>query len=134
MIDVLEKAKMHGKSSFVSGARKRTGPVRIARHAYDDFNAKLRWLWDRSGQSDAFPAHFIPDFDVAMAAGVIGAGSPPTIRNYVARQIAESGITYLATGFAFGKMTLAESRSSMELFAREVMSEFTDVQRVEIPV
>jgi hypothetical protein len=31
-------------------------------------------------------------------------------------------------------MTLAESRSSMELFAREVMSEFTDVQRVEIPV
>jgi len=42
--------------------------VRTARHAYDDFNAKLRWLWDRSGQSDAFPAHFIPDFGVAMTA------------------------------------------------------------------
>jgi alkanesulfonate monooxygenase SsuD/methylene tetrahydromethanopterin reductase-like flavin-dependent oxidoreductase (luciferase family) len=104
--------------------------VGIARRAHADFNAKLRWLWDRSGQSQAFPAHFVPDFDAAMAAGITCAGSPATMRDYLAKQFAESGITYLAAGLFFGTMTYEECRSSLTLFAREVMPEFTGVERV----
>jgi alkanesulfonate monooxygenase SsuD/methylene tetrahydromethanopterin reductase-like flavin-dependent oxidoreductase (luciferase family) len=99
----------------------------IGKRAYDDFNAKLRWLWDKAGQSAAFPAHFVPDFDVARAAGLTFAGTPAKARDYVAQQIAESGITYLAAGFAYGAMSYEEAAASIELFAKEVMPEFTNV-------
>jgi alkanesulfonate monooxygenase SsuD/methylene tetrahydromethanopterin reductase-like flavin-dependent oxidoreductase (luciferase family) len=39
--------------------------VRTARHAYDDFNAKLRWLWDRAGQ--ASPILFLPNLSPILA-------------------------------------------------------------------
>ena len=96
----------------------------IARRAHADFNAKLRWLWDRSGQGSAFPAHFVADFDTAMAAGLTYAGSPASMRDYLATQFAESGITYLAAGLFFGPMTYDECLTSMTLFAREVMPAF----------
>jgi alkanesulfonate monooxygenase SsuD/methylene tetrahydromethanopterin reductase-like flavin-dependent oxidoreductase (luciferase family) len=96
----------------------------IARRAHAAFNAKLRWLWDRSGQGSAFPAHFVADFDTAMAAGLTFAGSPASMRDYLARQFEESGITYLATGLFFGEMTFDEMMASLMLFAREVMPAF----------
>ena len=40
------------------------------------------------------------------------------------RQIAETGVNYLVCRFAFGDMTLEESRTSLELFARQVMPAF----------
>ena len=96
----------------------------IARRAHAGFNAKLRWLWDRSGQAAAFPAHFVADFDTAMAAGITCAGSPATIRDYLAKQFAESGITYLTAGLFFGEMTFDEMMASLTLFAHEVMPAF----------
>jgi alkanesulfonate monooxygenase SsuD/methylene tetrahydromethanopterin reductase-like flavin-dependent oxidoreductase (luciferase family) len=105
----------------------------IASNAYHSFDAKLRWLWDRQGKGDQFPGHFIADFAQAEAMGVTFAGSPAAMRDYVARQIAESGISYLAVGFAYGSMTHDAARHSLELFAREVMPAFTDVERIPVP-
>jgi alkanesulfonate monooxygenase SsuD/methylene tetrahydromethanopterin reductase-like flavin-dependent oxidoreductase (luciferase family) len=105
----------------------------IARDAYHSFDQKLRWLWERSGKIDQFPGHFVADFDHAERAGVTFAGSPASMRDYIAGQIAESGITYLAAGFAYGDMTHAAAKNSLELFAREVMPEFTDVARAAVP-
>ena len=108
--------------------------IAIGRRAFADFNAKLRWLWDKMGQSASFPAHFVPDFDSACAAGLTFAGSPARARDYIANQIAESGISYLAVGFAFGTMSCDEALASIELFAREVMPAFTDPERMPASV
>jgi hypothetical protein len=49
------------------------------------------------------------------------AGSPGTVRDFLAAEIEASGSNYLLSWFAFGDMTLAESLRSIELFSREVM-------------
>ena len=56
------------------------------------------------------------------------AGSPATVRDFVAAEIAASGSNYCCRWFAFGDMTLAESLRSFELFAREVMPAFADAR------
>jgi hypothetical protein len=48
-------------------------------------------------------------------------GSPRTVTEIVRRQMADSGADYFVGQFAFGDLTLAETRHSIELFAREVM-------------
>ena len=54
------------------------------------------------------------------------AGSPRTVRDFIAAEIAATGSNYLLSWFAFGDMTLDESRRSLELFSREVMPAFAD--------
>ena len=46
-----------------------------------------------------------------------------SVRDALARQIAETGVNYLVCRFAFGDMALAESQRSLELFTRHVMGE-----------
>jgi hypothetical protein len=53
------------------------------------------------------------------------AGSPRTVRDFVAAEVEASGANYLLSWFAFGDMTLAESLASLALFTREVMPAFT---------
>jgi len=57
------------------------------------------------------------------APGETIAGTPATVRDALARQIAEAGVNYLVCRLAFGDMALAESLRSLELFARHVMPE-----------
>jgi alkanesulfonate monooxygenase SsuD/methylene tetrahydromethanopterin reductase-like flavin-dependent oxidoreductase (luciferase family) len=52
------------------------------------------------------------------------AGTPEGARQYVASQIEEAGVNYLAADFAFGDMTFAEASRSAELFAKEVIPAF----------
>ena len=56
------------------------------------------------------------------------AGSPRTVRDFIAAEIEATGSNYLVAWLAFGDMTLAESITSLELLAREVMPEFTGVR------
>ena len=54
--------------------------------------------------------------------GVEGfAGSPATMRELLRADAAASGATYYVCRFAFGDMTLQESRHSLDLFVRDVM-------------
>jgi hypothetical protein len=48
-------------------------------------------------------------------------GSPRTVTEIIRKQMAESGADYFVGQFAFGDLTLAETRHSVELFAGEVM-------------
>jgi hypothetical protein len=52
------------------------------------------------------------------------AGSPDTVREFMAAEAEASGCNYLLSWLAFGDMTLAESLRSLDLFSREVMSAF----------
>ena len=49
------------------------------------------------------------------------AGSPATVRDWRACELAASGVNYLLCRFAFGDMTLGEAAGSVSLFAERVM-------------
>jgi alkanesulfonate monooxygenase SsuD/methylene tetrahydromethanopterin reductase-like flavin-dependent oxidoreductase (luciferase family) len=98
----------------------------IARRAYPRWRNSFTWLWRKHGidVDIAFPmiAGLYPaTFDELMSRGNAIAGSPATVRDYVAAEVAATGINYLTPWFAFGELTPEESLRSVELFAREVV-------------
>ncbi len=100
----------------------------IARRAYPRWRNSFRWLFQRHGVEPRIAALYPPTFDELVAIDNGIAGSPRTVRDFLAAEIAASGANYLLSWFAFGDMTLAESLHSIELFAREVMPAFADAR------
>jgi alkanesulfonate monooxygenase SsuD/methylene tetrahydromethanopterin reductase-like flavin-dependent oxidoreductase (luciferase family) len=98
----------------------------VARRAYKCWAASFYQLWDARGGR---PPNAIvpPEFDDMMARGQAIAGSPATVRSFLAKDIAAGGVTYLLCRFAFGDQTQAETMRSVELFGREVMGDFAPV-------
>ena len=79
-------------------------------------------MWDKHG-TRPINAFYPDNFDEAQQMGFGIAGTPATVRDALARQIAEAGVNYLVCRLAFGDMALAESLRSLELFAQHVMPE-----------
>ena len=96
----------------------------IARRAYPRWRASFRWLFERHGAAPRIGDLYPPTFDELMAIENGIAGSPATVHDFIAAEIAASGSNYLLSWFAFGDMTLAEQLASFDLFAREVMPAF----------
>lgn len=92
----------------------------IARRAHKRWHASFMKLWNKHG-SRPINAFYPDDFDEVQRAGFGVAGAPATVREALARQIAETGVNYLVCRFAFGDMAPAESLASLELFAAHVM-------------
>lgn len=86
-------------------------------HRYHDSFHKL---WKKHGSGPLF-ARVTPDFAETQAAGMGFAGTPAEVRDALLAQVAETGINYLVSRFAFGELTHEESLRSATLFAREVM-------------
>jgi alkanesulfonate monooxygenase SsuD/methylene tetrahydromethanopterin reductase-like flavin-dependent oxidoreductase (luciferase family) len=93
----------------------------IARRAYPRWRDNFRWLFARHGAEPRIAALYPPSFDELMAIDNGVAGSPATVRDFIAAEIEATGCNYLLSWFAFGDMTLAESLTSLDLFSREVM-------------
>jgi alkanesulfonate monooxygenase SsuD/methylene tetrahydromethanopterin reductase-like flavin-dependent oxidoreductase (luciferase family) len=93
----------------------------IARRAYPRWRASFRWLFERHGAEPRIAGLYPPGFDELAALDNGVAGSPRTVRDFLAAEIAASGVNYVLAWFAFGDMTLAESLRSVELFAGDVM-------------
>jgi alkanesulfonate monooxygenase SsuD/methylene tetrahydromethanopterin reductase-like flavin-dependent oxidoreductase (luciferase family) len=92
----------------------------LARRGYKRWFASFIKLWREAGNEPAF-LPYVEDFDEIRRRGQLIAGSPKTVRETLAAQIAEAGINYPLVRFAFGDLTLEESLRSVELFAAEVM-------------
>lgn len=90
----------------------------VARDAYRTWYHSITRLWHRR-QDHAVDQLF--DWDLGLAAETILVGSPARVREQVKRLIAESGINYMIGAFAWGSLTHAQSRHSLDLFVREVM-------------
>ena len=77
-------------------------------------------LWRAHGVG--LPRQLIPaEFEEALSAGYIIAGSPSTVRERMKRDNEVAGINYCLCRLAFGDLSVEESTRSIELFAREVM-------------
>jgi alkanesulfonate monooxygenase SsuD/methylene tetrahydromethanopterin reductase-like flavin-dependent oxidoreductase (luciferase family) len=117
-----------GTSRHIVVAETDAEALDIARRAYRVWFASFMNLWDKCG---GIPpnARFPDEFDGVVALGKAIAGSPQTVRDTLEAQAAGTGVNYLLCRFAFGDLTLAEARHSVDLFARHVMPEFGLPQR-----
>jgi alkanesulfonate monooxygenase SsuD/methylene tetrahydromethanopterin reductase-like flavin-dependent oxidoreductase (luciferase family) len=97
---------------------------RIASESYPRWRNAMDFLWRRSNVDFTLKEIYPPDFAQLQAAGNGFAGSPASVRDYIAKLQAETGINYLLCQIVFGSMGFAEAQHSIRLFAREVMPAF----------
>jgi hypothetical protein len=64
------------------------------------------------------------DFRALAKIGHGVAGSPATVRDYMAKLEREAGVNYVLCQMVFGDMTFADASHSIDLFAKEVMPAF----------
>jgi alkanesulfonate monooxygenase SsuD/methylene tetrahydromethanopterin reductase-like flavin-dependent oxidoreductase (luciferase family) len=93
--------------------------LNIARRAYRVWYSNFMHLWWKYNQKP-LNVNYPPEIDDQIAAGTAIAGSPDTVREALASQLALTGSNYLVCRFAFGDLTLQESMHSLDLFSRHV--------------
>lgn len=97
---------------------------RIARRAYAPWAAAIAFLWEHARQDFVLKDIYPKDFDALEKTGHGIAGSPATVRGYLANLQQETGINYALCQMIFGDMTFAEAEQSLTLFAHEVAPAF----------
>ena len=97
---------------------------RIAAAAYPRWRNAMDFLWRRSNVDFLLKDIYPQEFASLQAIGNGFAGSPASVRDYIARLQAETGINYLLCQMVFGSMSFHEAEHSIRLFAREVMPAF----------
>ena len=103
--------------------------LNVARRGYRGWYASFMKLWLEHGTRPVgvvYPA----EFDGEGANGRMIAGSPRSVLDQLQAQVDESGVNYIACRFAFGDLTFAETRRSVDLFAEQVMPRLRAKQRV----
>ena len=96
----------------------------LARRAYKCWLASFSKLWHDNNLPVPLVGSIYPEeWDDLQAIGNGFAGSPESVKEYVAEQVALSGFNYFTAWFAFGDLTLSEVSRSVELFDEQVISE-----------
>ncbi len=96
----------------------------IARRAYPRWRANFFWLFERHGAAPRVAGYYPKTFDELAALNTAVAGSPQTVRDFIAADVAATGANYWTPWLAFGDMTVEDALRSIELFASEVMPAF----------
>ena len=99
-----------------------TEAVRIAERAWATFDANLTKLFRKY---DLWPPTMVPSFlgdtEKAFATESLLAGTPAQMAEYFERFETESGLTHVTLCPAFGSITAAEARTSLDLFSDAVI-------------
>jgi alkanesulfonate monooxygenase SsuD/methylene tetrahydromethanopterin reductase-like flavin-dependent oxidoreductase (luciferase family) len=96
----------------------------IARRAYPRWRSNFFWLFRRHGSAPRVGDLYPESFDQLAALRTAVAGSPQTVRDFIAAEIEETSPNYFVPWLAFGDMTVDEALHSVDLFGREVMPAF----------
>jgi alkanesulfonate monooxygenase SsuD/methylene tetrahydromethanopterin reductase-like flavin-dependent oxidoreductase (luciferase family) len=96
----------------------------VARRAYPRWRSNFFWLFRRHGSAPRVGDLYPENFDQLAALRTAVAGSPQTVRDFIAAEIEETSPNYFVPWLAFGDMTVDEALHSVDLFAREVMPAF----------
>jgi alkanesulfonate monooxygenase SsuD/methylene tetrahydromethanopterin reductase-like flavin-dependent oxidoreductase (luciferase family) len=96
----------------------------VARRAYPRWRSNFFWLFRRHGSAPRVGDLYPESFDQLAALRTAVAGSPQTVRDFIAAEIEETSPNYFVPWLAFGDMTVDEALHSVDLFAREVMPAF----------
>jgi alkanesulfonate monooxygenase SsuD/methylene tetrahydromethanopterin reductase-like flavin-dependent oxidoreductase (luciferase family) len=108
-----------GMVRFILVAESDAQAMTIARRAYLRWRASFSHAWELNGDLPQSPLRR-ESFDTLIKQGQGIAGSPETVRAFLASQIAECGANYIVGQFCFGDLTLDEMLRSVGLFAAEV--------------
>jgi alkanesulfonate monooxygenase SsuD/methylene tetrahydromethanopterin reductase-like flavin-dependent oxidoreductase (luciferase family) len=98
--------------------------MKIARRAYTKWENSFYWLWERHKADPHIRHIYPPTFDELVKIGNGVAGSPETVRKYIAQETAKTDTNYFVSWLCFGDMAVEDALASTELFAREVMPAF----------
>jgi alkanesulfonate monooxygenase SsuD/methylene tetrahydromethanopterin reductase-like flavin-dependent oxidoreductase (luciferase family) len=97
---------------------------RIAQAAYPRWRAAMDFIWRRSGVEFTLKEIYPPDFGGLEKTGHGIAGSPATVRDYIARLKDETGVNCVLCQMTFGDMAVDHAERSIQLFGREVIPAF----------
>jgi alkanesulfonate monooxygenase SsuD/methylene tetrahydromethanopterin reductase-like flavin-dependent oxidoreductase (luciferase family) len=109
-----------GLVRFVLVADSDAKAMTIARRAYLRWRASFTHLSELNGTMPDSPLN-AESFDAVISQGQAVAGTPETVREFLAAQIADSGANYVVGQFCFGDLKFEEMLSSVELFTARVM-------------
>jgi alkanesulfonate monooxygenase SsuD/methylene tetrahydromethanopterin reductase-like flavin-dependent oxidoreductase (luciferase family) len=109
-----------GMVRFVVVADSDEKAMAVARRAYLRWRASFTYLSEMNGTLPQSPLR-ADSFDTLIKQGQAIAGSPETVRAFLAQQVEDSGVNYVVGQFCFGDLTLEEMLGSVALFASEVM-------------
>lgn len=97
---------------------------KIAQAAYPRWRNAMEYLWQRSNVPFLLKDIYPPEFSALQDIGHGIAGSPATVRDYIAKLQSEAGINYVLCQMVFGDMNFGDASHSIRLFGREVMPAF----------
>jgi alkanesulfonate monooxygenase SsuD/methylene tetrahydromethanopterin reductase-like flavin-dependent oxidoreductase (luciferase family) len=109
-----------GMVRFIVVADSDETAMAMARRAYLRWRASFTYLSEMNGTMPNSPLR-TDSFDTLIKQGQAIAGSPETVRAFLATQIGDSGVNYVVGQFCFGDLKLDEMLRSIELFATAVM-------------
>ncbi|MBV9860059.1 MAG: LLM class flavin-dependent oxidoreductase [Alphaproteobacteria bacterium] len=115
----VDRLPFMGMSRFIVVAEREEEARAVARRAYRLWIDSFMKLWVRHGARPVNVVYY-DEWDAMEQEGYGVAGTPDAVCETLTRQIAESGINYLACRFAFGDVTLAEAIRSLELFEARI--------------
>ncbi len=118
-----------GLGRFIVVAESDAQALRLARHAYTVWYDAFTLLSRQRGRTQTHPRP--AEFDAIIERGQGIAGSPATVRDFLASQLAETGCNYVVGQFAFGDLTRDECLHSIGLFADQVMPALRAASRAE---
>jgi alkanesulfonate monooxygenase SsuD/methylene tetrahydromethanopterin reductase-like flavin-dependent oxidoreductase (luciferase family) len=108
-----------GLGRFIVVAETDAKALQLARRAYQIWHQSFTFLFRRSKRAQTHPRP--TDHDTLIERGQGIAGSPATVRDFLASQLEETGCNYVVGQFAFGDLTRDECLRSIGLFTDEVM-------------
>ena len=108
-----------GVVRFIVVADSDAGAMTIARRAYLRWRASFTYLSEMNGTMPNSPLR-VESFDALIGQGQAIAGSPETVRKFLAVQVEDSKANYIVGQFCFGDLALEEMLRSVELFSNEV--------------
>ena len=108
-----------GVVRFIVVADSDATAIAIARRAYLRWRSSFTYLSEMNGTLPNSPLR-AESFDALIGQGQAIAGSPETVRKFLAAQVEDSKANYIVGQFCFGDLTLDEMRRSVELFSAEV--------------
>jgi alkanesulfonate monooxygenase SsuD/methylene tetrahydromethanopterin reductase-like flavin-dependent oxidoreductase (luciferase family) len=108
-----------GLVRFIVVADSDANAITIARRAYLRWRSSFTHLSELNGTLPESPLR-VESFDALIDQGQAIAGSPETVRAFLAAQIEDSKANYIVGQFCFGDLTLEEMLRSVELFSVQV--------------
>jgi alkanesulfonate monooxygenase SsuD/methylene tetrahydromethanopterin reductase-like flavin-dependent oxidoreductase (luciferase family) len=96
----------------------------IANAAYPRWREAIEYLWQRSNIDFVLKDIYPTDFAALERIGHGVAGSPATVRDYLARLQTETGVNTVLCQMVFGDIRFDDAIHSIQLFGREVIPAF----------